>query len=58
MLQYSIFIYIPSDLVPRVLEHLRPNFFHLPPNKVHLVLEYSSNKYLNLLHVQTKHLLL
>lgn len=41
MLQYSIFICIPSDLVPRVPERLRPSAFRLLPKTDRLELEYS-----------------
>ena len=41
MLQYSIFIYIPSALVPRVPERLRPNAFRPLPKTDRLELEYS-----------------
>lgn len=55
MLQYSIFICIPSDLVLLVQAHQQPNADLFLPNKILPELLYNSSMCLNRPHGQIKH---
>ena len=55
MLQYSIFICIPSDLVLLALVRQQPNADLFLPNKILPELLYNSSMCLNRPHGQIKH---
>ena len=55
MLQYSIFICIPSDLVLLAQVRQQPNADLFLPNKILPGLLYNSSTYLNRPHGQIKH---